>query len=262
MNKLSLTVIALSLTAFLAFVSPVFAQTTVVVPNINESFKGDDAAAPFNCVDSGGVSMRYQQVYLGSEFPQAGVIDKISFRLDNSGPGFGPTVLPDVLIELSTTQRQPDALSDTFADNVGPDVKAVFSGNLSISAPGCNVVFPQPCPFDIMIPLQNPFYYDPQNGNLLLDIRIPVCEETSDFDGSLFFEFVSRVYSTDVNSPTASPIDFHTRGLVTQFRIIEPPPPPPMSTDIPTISEWGLIITAGILGAIGLMVIRRRKLRV
>jgi hypothetical protein len=35
----------------------------------------------------------------------------------------------------------------------------------------------------------------------------------------------------------------------------EPPPP----TNVPTLSEWGLIAMAGILGIIGFMVIRRRK---
>jgi len=34
---------------------------------------------------------------------------------------------------------------------------------------------------------------------------------------------------------------------------------PAINTPIPTISEWGLITMAGILGIIGFMVIRRRK---
>ncbi len=33
----------------------------------------------------------------------------------------------------------------------------------------------------------------------------------------------------------------------------------PVSRNVPTLSEWGLIATAGILGFIGFMVIRRRK---
>jgi len=35
--------------------------------------------------------------------------------------------------------------------------------------------------------------------------------------------------------------------------------PPIVKTPIPTISEWGLIAMAGILGIVGFMVIRRRK---
>jgi len=34
---------------------------------------------------------------------------------------------------------------------------------------------------------------------------------------------------------------------------------PAINTPIPTISEWGLIAMAGILGIVGFMVIRRRK---
>jgi len=37
------------------------------------------------------------------------------------------------------------------------------------------------------------------------------------------------------------------------------PPPPPPPAMIPTLSEWGLIAMAGILGLVGFMVMRRRK---
>ncbi len=33
----------------------------------------------------------------------------------------------------------------------------------------------------------------------------------------------------------------------------------PLTKNVPTLSEWGLIIMAGILGIVGFMVIRRRK---
>jgi len=371
MKKLSLTVIALSLTAFIAFLSPSFAQTTVVVPNdLENTGTPSGISSPFSCATGGfATSERYQQVYLGSQFPEAGLIDKISFRLLSeslgSSPGFGPTDLSGVLIELSTTQAQPNALSNTFADNVGPDVQVVFSGVLTLSAPQCNENLPQPCPFDIMIPLQNPFFYNPENGNLLLDVRIPDCGDTQVFNSASNSSIVSIAFSTNVNSDVATLIT--DSGLVTQFRIIQPPPqfitlapssatndagtehtvtatvltngtqdpgelvtfevisgpnagkmsdpnsgectpnddcttdangqvswtyrgdggfgtdtiiasfvditgltiesdpaeklwvPPPRP--IPTLSEWGLFITAGVLGMIGFMVIRRRKLR-
>jgi len=38
------------------------------------------------------------------------------------------------------------------------------------------------------------------------------------------------------------------------------PPPPP--SNVPTLSEWGLISMAGILGIVGFMVMRRRKVSV
>ncbi len=43
--------------------------------------------------------------------------------------------------------------------------------------------------------------------------------------------------------------------------LIEEPPPPPVPS-VPTLSEWGLIAMASILGIVGFMVIRRRKVTV
>jgi len=37
------------------------------------------------------------------------------------------------------------------------------------------------------------------------------------------------------------------------------PEPPPIFINIPTLSQWGLIAMAGILGIVGFMVMRRRK---
>jgi len=39
-------------------------------------------------------------------------------------------------------------------------------------------------------------------------------------------------------------------------------PPPIITTPIPTLNEWGLLAIAGLLGLVGFMVIRRRKVRV
>jgi len=36
-------------------------------------------------------------------------------------------------------------------------------------------------------------------------------------------------------------------------------PPPPLPPGIPTLSQWGLIAMAGVLGLVGFMVMRRRK---
>jgi len=265
MRKLSLILAALVLSAFLAFISPAYSQTIVVVPNDLENMSNaSNSNSPFGCAGGGfATSERYQQVYLGSQFPESGLIDKISFRLPPStgpslpSPGFGPTDLSGVLIELSTTQAEPGALSNTFANNVGPDFQTVFSGVLTLSAPQCDESQPTPCPFDIMIVLQNPFFYNPENGNLLLDVSIPVCVITQGFDLTADFpSIVSRAFSTDVDSEEA---DFNdTFGLVTQFRIIEPPPPS-IQAQVPTLSEWGLIAMVGILGLVGFIVLRKRN---
>ena len=249
MKRLSLAVFALVLTTFFGFISPGYSQTTVVVPNDLENASGDAGfEVPFNC-GFGPPSVRYQQVYLGSQFPQKVLIEEVSFRLYNefgSTPGFVPTVVPDILLQMSTTQAEPNTLSTTFADNVGPDVETVYSGNITVSAFACDT---QPCPFDIMVRLQSPFLYNPEDGNLLLDFRIPECVITGELDAVILSPIVNAVVSAGDNSSTGS---IQKSGNVTQFTIAQ-------NQNIPTLSEWGLIATAGILGIVGLVVVRRRK---
>jgi len=273
--KKSLYVFVFSLIASLVVLSPVFAQDTVVVPN-NRADVGANGSfrPPFNCQGLPPTGIRWQQIYAGSEIGQAGMIDKVSFRLNGvfegtvGDNGFN-ALYPNVVVQLSTTDKAPvdaggDPMSNTFNDNIGADVKTVYSGNLTLSAQNCFREIPTisvPCPFDVMIPLQEMFEYDPANGNLLLDLRIPQCpalgEFVPDFDFAtsgidnneekISFAFAANVGATDGTGVSGS-------GLVTQFRFFIP-----ININVPTLSEWGLISMAALLGIVGFMVIRRRK---
>ncbi len=153
---------------------------------------------------------------------------------------------------LSSPQAQPNSLSNTFADNIGYDITTVFMGDLVVTALACDT---SPCPFEVMITLQNPFFYDPEKGNLLFDMRIPKCvvlnqEKTIVFDFTTQLPtIVSRVTSTDVFAPTGITV---SGGLVTEFRFFQP-------KNVPTLSKWGLIAMAGVLGIVGFMVMRKKK---
>ena len=249
MKRLSLTVFALAFTSFFGFISPGYTQTTVVVPNNLENASGDAGfEVPFNC-GFGPPSVRYQQVYLGTQFPHKVLIGEVSFRLYNefgSTPGFGPTDVHNILLQMSTTQAEPNTLSTTFADNVGPDVRTVYSGDITVSAFACDT---QPCPFDITVRLQSPFLYNPETGNLLLDFRIPECVITDESDAVILSPFVNAVVSAGDNSSTGS---IQRSGNVTQFTIVP-------KQNIPTLSEWGMIAAAGILGIAGFIALRRRN---
>lgn len=112
-----------------------------------------------------------------------------------------------------------------------------------------------------MIPLQEMFEYDPANGNLLLDLRIPECPALGEFVPSfdlatsnvdnnnkkISVSFASNADATDGKVPRGN-------GLVTQFRFFNPIP-----RNIPTLSEWGLISMAIGLGILDFVVARRRK---
>jgi hypothetical protein len=144
------------------------AQTfTRVVAGNNAADENSSSLAPFSYSGS-----RYQQVYANTEFPGAelGVgglwISNIAFRVDASGPGWQGTY-SSIQIHLSTTQTQPNSLSPVFANNVGPDDKSVFDGswNGTVSWPA------SPGTFGLRFDLSQGFFYNPAEGNLLLDIR-------------------------------------------------------------------------------------------
>jgi hypothetical protein len=141
----------------------------VVVPNNLATTEGRSGNGyPFNLTDS----VRFQQVYAASQFPSTPgpvLISEIAFRPSaTSGTSF-TNVLPWVTVELSTTAARPTpGLSPVFADNTGPDRQIVFDGPLVLSSGFSGA---KPKVFDIVLPLRRAFHYDPNKGNLLLDIK-------------------------------------------------------------------------------------------
>jgi len=73
------------------------------------------------------------------------------------------------------------------------------------------------------------------------------------------FAYVTNEFSDNVsviNTATNTVINTIPVGDGTFGVAITPPPP---IADVPTLSEWGLISMVGILGIVGFMVLRRRK---
>jgi hypothetical protein len=196
----------------------------VTVPNALTNVEGNgNNNFPFDSISP----MRYQQVFAASQFPSGGgLITQIAFRPDGLvGIPFDVTI-NNIQIDLSTTLVAPDALSNVFAANVGPNDAVVYSGALSLSSadtgpPG------GPKAFDIIINLQTPFFYVPALGNLLLDVRnnsgLP-SGAAGGFDSeNLVGDSVSRVLG-NIGSATASIND--TEGLATQFTFAAQTPEP------------------------------------
>ncbi len=241
-------VLALAITvAAVVRLAPAAQARTVVVPNALASVEGTvQTLFPFSCSPS-FTSQRHQQIYPGAEVG-SGVITGIALRQDGpGGSAFGRITIPNVTITLSTTIAAVDALSMTFADNVGADVTTVFSGNLTLSSAACSST---PCPFDIVIPLMIPFSFDSSAGNLLLDVTIPTCAQTTEFDASSTPWVVARAFTTISGSASPTANVTSSRGLVTQFMF--------RTERAPTLSTWGIAALVVALFGSGALAVRRR----
>ncbi len=194
-----------------------------VAPNSYSTNEGEGSAAyPF-----GESSMHYQQVFAASQLPGAGMITQISFRPDGffagDSPRF-PEAATSVKVTLATTSKNPADLSTTFVDNfTGTNQTVVYGGtngaplNLSTSYTGQPG---GPNAFDIRIYLTEPFYYNPANGNLLMDIVLTNANAAfPNFDAVLATNnpLTSRLYGTPATATTGGTDGSAWQGLVTQF---------------------------------------------
>lgn len=143
----------------------------VVVPNANATVEG----GVDNCIPLSGclLAFRYQQIYASSQFgaltgPR--LITEIRFRPDIGSIVQGPYSISyaDIEVNLSTTTIPPAAPSATFDDNIGTDETNVYRGPLTLATAYTGPPT-GPLDFDVVIPLQTPFLYDPSQGNLLFE---------------------------------------------------------------------------------------------
>ena len=207
-------------------IPPAARAATVVVPNSLANTQGDFGNGfPFNIAAFSQTSMRYQQVFAGSQFSALGgpqSITAIAFRTESIAPAFVST-LSNVQINLSTTAATPDGLSSAFANNVGANNTVVFGpGPLPLSSASSGG---PPHSFDVIIALQTAFAYDPSAGNLLLDVRNFGGGSSQQFDAvASTSDSISRVFTTssNVNSPTGQPDSI---GLIARFTTVALPEP-------------------------------------
>ena len=192
----------------------------VRVPN-GGSVGNTFAQEPFSLESLGITSSRQQQVYSASEFssamPNGGFITQILFRYDDIVGSTATTFLPEVQIDFAVTHRGPDQLSTTFDENIGNSLAVAYPrGGLTLSgAPGS---------LSTRITFATPYFYNPTNGNLLLQIQN--FQRTPFSNGPIFFpaspldaqnaagDTVSRVFAYDANAATGTA---DSLGLVTEL---------------------------------------------
>ena len=225
---------------FLAIVQTAFPQQIALYApaNLADRFGSASSDTPFNrysiSTPTENLSMRYQQVMSPSSFSsevlKSGWITAVSFRADEGGGRFGwGGTLPDLQVNLSTTTKLPDALSPIFAENIGTESTVVFGrGSVTVQMSVRNGPS-EATTFSILF--QKPFFYDPNQGNLLVDIRNYQAVDLNNPGGPNAMldavdqkgDGLSRIFSDDVNSLTASHYD--SLGLFCEFNFTPVPEP-------------------------------------
>jgi hypothetical protein len=121
----------------------------------------DQGARSNNSVPFGGAfDQRYQQIYAAEALGEGGRITSIAFLSPGQAPQ--PLATGDYLFRLEATSLPVMALSGDMNENLGPGAKTVIQRRIASMAYGDTLVFQ----------LDEPFTYDPADGNLLLDLVI------------------------------------------------------------------------------------------
>ena len=212
---------------FFAFVAG--RPTPIVVPSGLENIEGIGADFSFWLEAYMETELRQQNFYRSDQFSALSgpkLITEIALRITNTAtPGqiLAQTAMFDAEFRLSTTSKDIQELSTTFSENYGDDnATTVFrdetwilmtNGDEPNSDPSEAYL---PNPFDIIIPLQTPYLYDPSKGNLNFEYIIRTVEQVVPPDsigpaidntglaepGDYLFGKMRILYSFDVGEPT------------------------------------------------------------
>ena len=198
--------IALSILCALA-ASPGLAQTKIVSPSDAANVEGN--ASVHNITGP----VHVQQLYPASEFselPEGGAwLIAFAERADRNQRRTATINYDALNVTFSTTVK--DDLSMRYADNTGADAIEVIDGPQQVTY---EVTEDSPNPFSAIWEFEQPFFYDPTEGNLLLQF-------TSTSGGSPRFHLDSQrvSYRSEIaGSPGAATAKFSTRtSVVEQF---------------------------------------------
>ena len=141
-------------------------EMTLIVPNASS-----DAEGSRHALAGPGQGYRAQEIIAASEFaswsgPRA--ITKWSLRPDASTAAGTTMQQDDLLIRLSVTNVSPNEMSLNFADNITGELQQVLAGPWSGTTQSIGPT-QGPKEFDLHFEFDNPFLYDPTQGNLLID---------------------------------------------------------------------------------------------
>ena len=158
-----------------------------------------------------GTGMRVQQIYDPAVMGFNGRhrITHLGFRTDNGAAYAGGSY--DILITMSNTATNSTTLSSTFASNHGSEQVVVFDGIHTEGARPAAAIGA----YAVVVPLQTPFEYNPNNGSLVVDMQLRNSIQNGgvSFDGTFNTGVgVGRVFA--VSGPNA------TNGSVQDFALV------------------------------------------
>lgn len=191
-----------------------------ITVGVSNPFSGN--CYPFMCNDSGhstGQSIEFQEVYSSAAFPSTPTtITSETFYLQPLFGGSDTLLGGTYEFSLSTTTAPVNGLSNTLANNLGPDNTSV----LTYTVPAGGVSFGTKFTFSNT----TPFTYNPANGNLLLDVTVFNQDNVPNFTGNSYNQVdssgvTSRAYA--FNGAPSGVAD--SIGLVTTFNASSVPEP-------------------------------------
>ena len=144
-------------------------EISVVVPNGLEEQEGNQSTNRDADFTNG---LRIQVIYPASQFdtlPEGGAwLTEIRFRPDRFVTAPRMHSFDRWFFRVSTTDKTLETLSVDFADNIGADEAVAYDGPITMSTDAGGPPT-GPRPFDYVIPVDPPFFYDPAKGDLLTD---------------------------------------------------------------------------------------------
>lgn len=162
--------------SFTRFFTVAAGPETVVVPNNAKLIKGDNFEhTPF--ARGPNTAVRWQQRYPAPRFADLGElstqITQIAFRPKGPGGGiFTNETFTGIEIDFAIVASGTPT-SSTYDSNLpSGTVERVYDGTLVLSTLNTVIDTPRKA-FDILIDLQTPFLYDPADGDLMIEVRIP-----------------------------------------------------------------------------------------
>jgi hypothetical protein len=186
----------------------------IVVPNTYADVEAPQSGRNYE-------SLRSQFIYAADQFLDlpdgGGYITSLRFRPDGATDHPEDLSLNEITLSMSVTDQSPDTMSLTFADNLTRPstivrATAPWLGHTDNIGPAQG-----PKAFDIEWVLDTPYYYNPGEGNLLMEAAMQGpswfidADRLADGDRSQ----VAVIYSgTSLNAPTAQG---YVGGYVTEF---------------------------------------------